>query len=96
MARAEEILNKYQRLIDQAAAAGDYETALRHMQHLIDHMPTDEGTRLVDMSIDKAAQAETGPRGPTIQIVGINMGGVGNAPKQLPSPAVEVIDVKPE
>jgi hypothetical protein len=94
MARAEEILNKYQKLIDQAAAAGDYETALRHMQHLIDHMPTDEGTRLVDMSIDKAAQIESGPKGPVINIVGIKLGGVeGN--KQLPS-AVEVIDVKPE
>lgn len=94
MARAEEILNKYQKLIDQTAAAGDYETALRHMQHLIDHMPTDEGTRLIDMSIDKAQQAESGPRGPLIQIVGIKLGGVeGN--KALP-PAVEVIDVESE
>jgi hypothetical protein len=80
--KSEEILKQYLQVVDEARAAGDYETAAKALQWLIDHMPADdEGGRLVEQSVDKKQVVEKGPTGPAIQI-GIQVGGTNQ--KQLP------------
>ena len=86
--RAMELLDGYISVIKQAAAAGDYETAAKGYQHLLEHMPSEEGTRMIDVGIDKSQPTEQ-RIGPTIQI-GIQLG--GTAPKALPE---AIIDVTP-
>lgn len=90
--KADKILEEYLDVAVQAKEAGDYETAMKTLQWLLEHMPADEGGKaLVDTSIDKQKQIDkSGPTGPAIQI-GIAIGGVGKAQKALPS--VEVVDV---
>lgn len=100
--RSEEILKQYLLIVDEARAAGDYETAAKAMIWLMEHMPADaeDGARIVDVSVDKKVQeVKTGPVGPAIQI-GIAVGGLGEKslknpkkPKELPQ--VEVIEVEP-
>lgn len=79
-----------------AKAHGEFETAAKSLQWLLEHMPADEdGGKVIDSSVDK--QAKIDPRkqvGPQIQI-GFAIGGIpaaAGATKQLP--AVEVIDVE--
>ena len=89
--RAFELLDGYIAVIKQAAAAGDYETAAKGYQHLLEHMPDEDGTRMIDMGIDKPKQIEA-YSGPAVQI-GIQLGGI--APKALPPPiTVDVIPVE--
>lgn len=93
--RASEILDNYLDVIAKAKDAGDYETASKSLQWLIEHMPSeDDGVRVVDVSVDKKTQEVKQDTRPTIQI-GINVGGV-QQPKQLesPKPVVETIDAK--
>lgn len=90
--RAEELINEYIDIAKQAKAAGDYESAYKALQWLIEHAPRDEaGTSIVDRSPDKEAapQKTIGDGGPKIQI-GIALGGVTQAQKALPR--VEVIE----
>lgn len=91
--QADKIIAEYIDLARAAKDAGDYETSAKILQWLIEHMPADQGNRIVDVSVDKKVeQVQQGPTGPTIQI-GINVGGVAvKKPKQLP-PA-EVIDAE--
>ena len=89
--RAFELLDGYIAVIKQAAAAGDYETAAKSYQYLFDHMPEEEGQRLMEISIDKPKHVEQ-RTGPNIQI-GFALGGVAPA-KELPAAAV--IDVTPD
>jgi hypothetical protein len=92
--RAHETYEKLVKIIDMATAAGDFETAAKYAWMLLEHTPKDEGETVIDTSAAKApAQIESGPRGPIIQI-GVKVGGVNEAPKQLPEAVV--IDVKPE
>jgi len=92
--RAHELMDGYIATIKQAAAAGDYESALKGYQHLMNHMPEEEGERIMDVDVDKPKQIE-GYTGPAVQI-GIVLGGLN---KELPPataiepPVVEVIDV---
>lgn len=86
--KALEILEEYRSLIKQAAAAGKYEAALEAQRWLVDHIPADEGERLVDMSVDKPRQIEGGPKGPTIQ-VGIALGGIAHRRIQGGSPVID-------
>lgn len=86
--RAMEILESYLAVITEARAAGDFETATKSLQWLLEHMPEEEGQRIVDISVDKPKQVEA-TKGPTIQI-GFALGGIA-APKLLP-----IIDVTPE
>lgn len=91
--RAHEILDGYLLVIKQAAAAGDFETAVKGYQHLLDHMPDEDGERILDVSMDKK-QADSGKayQGPLIQI------GVAIAPlpkKALAAP-LGVIDATAE
>lgn len=90
-ARANEILDNYLAVIKQAAAAGDYETAVKGFQHLLDHMPDEDGERILDVSADKKQIESTkGNSGPTIQI-GLQIGGL----KSLP-PAIDIIEIRPD
>ena len=79
----------------KAQDAGDYETAAKQLQWLLEHMPSDEGVKVIDQSVDKKVIAE-GPKntGPMIQI-GIQMGGT-KKPAELPVARAEVIDVSTE
>ena len=88
-ARAEELLDEHFNTIREARIAGDFETAVKAQQWLLEHMPNEEGEKLLDTSIDKQV-ADHGPKqlGPTIQF-GISIGGVsGNL-----LPTVEAIKV---
>jgi hypothetical protein len=87
--KADKILEEYLDIAVKAKEAGDYETAMKTLQWLLEHMPADEdGKALVDVSVDKQKQiVAAGPAGPAIQI-GIAIGGV----KQKALPTIEVID----
>ena len=94
--KAEELLNEYLDIVAKAKDAGDYETAAKAMQWLIDHMPADDdGGRLVEQSVDKKQQVvEKGPAGPAIQI-GIQVGGTNQKALPIAKPSditVETVD----
>lgn len=77
------------KLIMEAVNRGDIESALKANQWLLEHMPSEDGVRLIDPSAAKPKEIESTHKGPAIQI-GIQLGGI-NAPKSLPP--VSVIDV---
>ena len=90
MVRANEILEKYLKMIDMAVAAGDFETANKAFQFLVEHMPREDGESIISESAAKPKMNEdSGHKGPIINI-GLKVGGVGE-PTQLPEPIV--IDV---
>lgn len=74
--RAVEIMQQMLDTAQKATDAGDYETAAKIYQWLMEHMPAEEGTRIVDNSVDKQQQQIEKPSGPAIQI-GIQVGGAG-------------------
>jgi hypothetical protein len=81
--QADIILQKYLENVQQAMDRGDNETAAKALQWLIEHMPSeDDGTKIVDTSVDKQAPQAQQTERPAIQI-GIQVGGVN--PKQLPA-----------
>jgi hypothetical protein len=92
--KAEEIFTEYMDVIQKAKDSGNYDAAAKHLQWLMEHMPAEEdGTRMVDSSVDKRTEViDSKPSGPAIQI-GIKVGGIGENQKKLPAPIVEVIDV---
>ena len=91
MERADEIIEKYLKMIDMAIAAGDFETANKGFQFLVEHMPKEDGESIITESAAKPRQVEVGHKGPVIQI-GLQVGGI-NEPKALPEPIT--IDVEP-
>lgn len=101
-AHAEEIYNNYRTLAAQAAAAGDWDTAEKINRFLIEHMPAEDGERMIDGGIDKPTPQVTGGySGPTVHI-GIALGGIKTpelpAAKDVTPVTVEelpIIDVKP-
>lgn len=90
MERADEIIEKYLRMIDMSIAAGDFETANKAFQFLVEHMPKEDGESIITESAAKPKQVDTGHKGPIIQI-GVKVGG---STKELPEPVT--IDVIPE
>lgn len=92
--KAQTIIEEYMDVAARAKDAGDYETAQKALQWLIEHLPADsDGVTFVDTSIDKQKQIGDGKSStPQIQI-GIQVGGI-NTPKQLPQVTSEVIDVE--
>lgn len=90
-AKALEIYEMQVRIIDMALAAQEFEVAAKANQFLLEHMPTEDGIRLLEGSVDKTA-SDSGPKGPTIQI-GIALG--SQKVHELP-PATTVIDVTPD
>lgn len=90
---AESILRGYMTTIQLAVAAGDFESALKAQQWLIDHLPAEDGQRLLDISVDKVAQVE-GPKGPQIQI-SVALGGLPKPQPQLQEPAIDITPIRP-
>ena len=91
-ARAHETYEKLLKIIDMAAAAGDFETAGKYAWMLLEHTPKDEGETVMDESAAKPKLTERGLGGPIIQI-GVKVGGVR---EQESLPEAIIIDVKPE
>jgi hypothetical protein len=92
--QADEILKLYMDNAKLAMARGDYETAQKALQWLIEHMPAEvDGTRLVDSGIDKQPSGQQGNTGPTIQI-GIQVGGVPAKPLDAPKKPVAAIEAE--
>lgn len=90
-AEALKILERFQSVLLSAEANGDFESAIKGYQWLIEHLPAHEdGTRMVDQSIDKPKQVE-GYQGPAVQI-GFNLSGISE-PKELPAVTVEAVPV---
>lgn len=90
--RAREILDRQERMIEQAAARGQMTAALQANQWLLEHIPADEGERVIDASPDKPTLIDAKPTGPLVQI-GFNLGGMV-APKQIEPIEAEVIKPK--
>lgn len=93
--RAEELVNEYLDIAKQAKIAGDYETAAKSLQWLLDHIPGDsDGVRVVDSSVDKTQPTAPANTQPSIQI-GIQVGGVNKKKltttetKKLPGNVIE-------
>jgi hypothetical protein len=90
--KADKILEEYLDTIQKAKDMGDYQTATKALQWLIEHMPEDEhGQRMIDAHVDKT-KVDSRPSAPSVQI-GIQLGGVGlpAATKELPEVTVEPI-----
>lgn len=79
--KAVQLFEEYMKLAQIAKAAGNLEVAEQILWKLIEHMPNEEGTRLIDPSGSKPREIESN-RGPTIQI-GIQLGNSKLAPKAL-------------
>jgi hypothetical protein len=88
--RAEELLNEYFAVIQDARAAQEFETAAKHIQWLIEHMPSEEGEtdRIVAPSVDKQPKQVERSNGPQINI-GFAIGGLKK--KELPQVTVDRI-----
>jgi len=88
--RAEELLQEFIDTIRAAKAAGKYEEALKAQQWLLDHIPAEDGERLLDPSSDKPKPQIEGPKGPLVSM-NFELGGV----KRQKSIQESVIDVTP-
>ena len=90
--KAEDILQRYFKMIDMAVAAEDFETANKAFQFLIEHMPKEDGESIITESAAKPRQVESGHTGPVINI-GVKVGGSSkDAPASLPEPiTIDVI-----
>lgn len=89
--KALELYQQYDAAIKKAIADDKLDLALPAMQWLMEHMPDEDGTKMLESSIDKQAPA-AGLAGPQINI-GFSLGGVkaSNALPALPT-IVEVVD----
>lgn len=92
--KAVDILNQYLAVVKAAEEAGDFEVATKSLQWLMEHMPDDNGDRVINKSIDKEESVEH-KSGPSVRI-GIQLGGLSHQPKALPKPlpviTSEVVD----
>lgn len=84
--KALDLLEEFRQTIIEARAAGKYEEALKAYQWLLDHIPAEEGERMLEASVDKVQHQDSGPRGPVINI-GFKLGGI--APKQIEDKIIE-------
>lgn len=88
--RALAMAEKYEQAIDAAMKKGEFEVAIKAMQWFLEHVPAQDGIRVIDPSIDKAPAPDKGPKGPRIQI-GIKLGDQGprlkpvNEPEAIPA-----------
>lgn len=74
LAYAEELIELKKKIILEAIAAGEYETADNAVNFLLSHMHAHEGKTVLSTDIDKN-KGESGPKGPVINI-GFALGGV--------------------
>ncbi len=89
--RANELLDLQISIIKSALAEGDFETAAKANQFLLEHIPHEDGERLLDTTVDK--QQIESKAGPMINI-GFKIGGV--AQKELTPTTIEVAPIKPD
>jgi hypothetical protein len=94
MDEAEQLYEELKITIRLAAAKGEYEPALRAYMWLLEHLPAEDGQRMLDVSVDKNQVTDGGPKGPMIQI-GIIQSGVP-VPKELPAITIEATPVLPD
>lgn len=78
-AKIDKIVDDHLDTIAKAVEAGEYESALKAQQWIIEHSADDDGTRVVDISVDKPKVVDR-PTGPTLQI-GFAIGGL-QAPQE--------------
>lgn len=86
--RADEIITQMLETVTEAREAGDYKSAVAGLTWLLEHMPAaEDGTRVVDSSVDKQPKGLGEGKGPTIKI-----GLIGPQLKALPAaqPVIEV------
>lgn len=88
--KALEIHDTYMAIIHAAFDAGDLETAMKATQWLIEHMPAEDGKRMVDASIDKPKQIEQ-KQGPQVNI-GFALGGIAET-RALPAVTIDVTPI---
>jgi hypothetical protein len=86
--KALDLFEQYDNAIKVALANGEYDVALKHLQWLIEHMPAEDGERMVDASVNKEG-GEVRAIGPQINL-GIMLGGVSQ-----PGDGPKVIEVTP-
>lgn len=85
---------QYMKVLKQAAKMGKVEVAAEGLQWLLEHTPADDGTTVIDQSIDRPKPVE-GYSGPQINI-GFALGGVNMKRLTETSQTPEVINVVPE
>lgn len=81
----------YEKAVEKALEAGEYEVAIKAMQWAMEHAPDHEGVSMINRSIDSKEIDSKKAEGPHIQI------GIALVPKQLePAKTVEaeVISVR--
>lgn len=85
------------KLIAEAAAAGEYDAALRANQWVIEHTPAnEEGQRVIDPSASKPKELSEGSKGPIVQI-GIAFGGISSPePKKIEGEVIDISTLKVE
>lgn len=86
----EQIVKDHLATIDEARVAGEFEVAIKAQQWLIEHGKDDDGTSIVDPSVDKNKVGEQ-PAGPSIQI-GFALGGLTPANQQVQLPAAQQVE----
>lgn len=92
-ARADEIITKYMEIAEEARAAGDFKTAIAALQWMAEHLPAeDDGTRLLDASVDVKQTDDRRKFDPPAIRIGIQVGGIGAEQKALPK--AEVVDAE--
>lgn len=99
-ARAHELLDLQIAIIKAALAEGDYETAAKANQFLMEHIPAEDGERMLETSVDKVNKDEQVYKGPMVNI-GFQLGGIPATQPlieqtTLPEPAIDVVPVKKE
>lgn len=94
--RAKELIDLQITIIKAALTNGDFETAAKANQFLLEHTTDEDDTPLLAPSVDKAKIESTGTKGPSIHIGGIIIGGLGEGAKSLPEPSIEAQVVKVE
>jgi hypothetical protein len=87
--KALELYEAYMDLAKTAKDQGDFVVAETILWKLIEHMPNEDGTRMIDASASKPIVKE-GPAMPAIQIA-VALGGI-NTPKALNPVVVDITD----
>lgn len=93
--QAEEIYKLAVANAKMATGGGDYETASKTYIWLMEHMPAEDGERMIDASAAKPLQLESKPSAPVVNI-GLVLGGTPQAKAlRAAEPQLDVIDVSP-
>lgn len=81
MRRAQQILQDYLAVIEQARQQGDVKVAAESLRWLLSHLPEANGVRVIDSSVDRPPDSGQGAQ--TQVTIGIALAGV--SPEALPA-----------